>query len=180
MALFFIYYSEKNIFIEISNEVKIMSNVVYMTVEGVREIEREVMELKTKGRKEAALKLAEARSHGDLSENAEYDAAKHSQQLLEIRISKLETTLSKVEVIKAEDMPNDIVYILSKVKLLNKKNNATLEYYLVSEEEADFEKRKISVDSPIGKALMGKKIGEIAEIKAPAGVIPYEVLEISK
>lgn len=157
-----------------------MSDVVYMTVEAVRELEKEVMELKTKGRKEAANKLAEARSHGDLSENAEYDAAKHAQELLEIRISKLERTLSKVEVIKAEDLPNDKVYILSKVKLLNKKNNSTLEYQLVSPEEADFEKRKISVDSPIGKALMGKKVGEIAEISAPAGKIQYEVLELSK
>lgn len=157
-----------------------MVDVVYMTVEAVRELEKEVMELKTKGRKEAANKLAEARSHGDLSENAEYDAAKHAQELLEIRISKLERTLSKVEVIKPEDLPNDKVYILTKVKLLNKKNNSTLEYQLVSPEEADFEKRKISVDSPIGKALMGKKIGEIAEISAPAGKIQYEVLELSK
>ncbi len=157
-----------------------MSDVVYMTVEAVREIELEALELKTKGRKEAAQKLAEARSHGDLSENAEYDAAKHSQELLEIRISKLERTLSRVEVIKAEDLPNDKVYILTKVKLLNKKNNAILDYQLVSPEEADYEKRKISVDSPIGKALMGKKIGEIAEISAPAGKTQYEVLEISK
>jgi transcription elongation factor GreA len=157
-----------------------MADVVYMTVDAVRELEQEVHELKTKGRKEAAQKLAEARSHGDLSENAEYDAAKHSQELLEIRISKLENVLSRVEVIKPEDMPNDKVYILSKVKVKNLKNNAILDYMLVSPEEADFEKRKLSVDSPIGKALMGKKLGEIAEFNAPAGKIQYEILEIGK
>lgn len=157
-----------------------MLDVVYMSAESVREVEKELLELKTKGRKDVADKLAEARSHGDLSENAEYDAAKHSQELLEIKINKLEETLAKVQVLDSADMPTDKVYILSHVKLRNMKNKALLEYYLVSPEEADFEKRKISVDSPIGKALMGKKVGEIAEIKAPAGVIPYEVLEISR
>lgn len=157
-----------------------MNDTVYMTSEAVRELEKEIQELKGKGRKEAAQKLAEARSHGDLSENAEYDAAKHAQELLEIKISKLERTLARVEVIKAEDLPNDKVYILSNVKLKNIKNNAVIEYYLVSAEEADFEKKKLSVDSPIGKALMGKTVGEIAEIKAPAGVVKYEILEISR
>jgi transcription elongation factor GreA len=159
---------------------KIMSEVVYMTKESVKVIENELRELRTKGRKEIARKIADARSHGDLSENAEYDAAKHAQELLEIRIAKLANTLGKVEVIRAEDMPDGIVYILSKVKLKNKTNGATFEYLLVCEEEADFEKKKLSVESPIGKALMGKKIGETAVIHAPAGDIEYEVLEISK
>lgn len=157
-----------------------MNGVVYMTAEGVRDLELEIQELKGKGRKEAAAKLAEARSHGDLSENSEYDAAKHAQELLEIKIGQLESTLARVEVIDPNDLPSDKVFILSKVKLKNLKNNSLLEYSLVSPQEADFEKRKISVDSPIGKALLGKSIGDIAEIKAPAGIIKYEILEISK
>lgn len=157
-----------------------MSEVVYMTVESVRELEKELRELKTKGRKEIARKIADARSHGDLSENAEYDAAKHAQELLEIKISKLATTLGKVQVITPEEMPEGKVYILSKVKLKNKMNGATFDYLLVSPEEADFEKKKLSVDSPIGKALMGKEVGDTAIIKAPAGNIEYEVLEISR
>jgi len=158
-----------------------MSNeTIYMTIERVQEIEEEIKNLKTKGRKEIAQKIAEARSHGDLSENAEYDAAKEAQQHLEMKIAKLEQILSKVQVIKAEDMPNDKVYILSKVKIKNLKTNLVLEYTLVSPEEADFEKKKISVDSPIGKALIGKKIGEVTEMKAPAGTIQFEILDISK
>mgnify|MGYP001009831103 CR=1 FL=1 len=157
-----------------------MNDVVYMTEDGVRELELEIQDLKGKGRKEAAQKLAEARSHGDLSENAEYDAAKQAQELLEIKISQLEITLSRVEVIKAGDLPSDKVYILSNVKLKNLKNNAIFEYYLVSPAEADFEKKKLSVDSPIGKALMGKSVGDIAEIKAPAGIVKYEIIEISR
>lgn len=157
-----------------------MSDVVYMTIERVKELEEEIHGLKTNGRKDVAQKLAEARSHGDLSENAEYDAAKLAQEALEIKISRLETTLGKVQVIKPEDLPSDKVYILSKVKLKNLKNNSVIYYTLVSPEEADFEKKKLSVDSPIGKSLMGKKVGEIAEFKAPAGLIQYEILEISK
>ncbi|MGA2298409.1 MAG: transcription elongation factor GreA [FCB group bacterium] len=157
-----------------------MSDIIYMTKDSVREIEEQVRELKFKGRKEIAAKIAEARSHGDLSENAEYDAAKHDQELLEIKIHRLESTLAKVQVISPDELPDDKVYILTKVKLLNKSNNAFLDYMLVSPEEADFERRKISVSSPIGKALMGKKVGEIAEINVPAGKIQYEVIEISK
>ena len=136
-----------------------MSNVVYMTKEGVQNLEEEIHYLKTVERKEVAQKIADARSHGDLSENAEYDAAKQLQELLEIKINKLESTLGRVQVIRPDELPNDKVYILSKVKVQNKKNNAILEYMLVSDAEADFEKQKISVLSPIGKALMGKAIG---------------------
>jgi transcription elongation factor GreA len=157
-----------------------MSGTVYMTIDSVRELEQDIHELKTKGRREIAMKIADARSHGDLSENAEYDAAKHEQELLEIKIHKMESTLARVQVIKPEDMPSDKVYILSRVKLRNLKNKVVSDYYLVSDEEADFEKKKLSVSSPIGKALMGKKIGEIAEFNAPAGKIQYEVLEITR
>lgn len=151
-----------------------------MTKERVREIEVEVRLLKTKGRKDIAQKIAEARSHGDLSENAEYDAAKQDQEMLEMKIGKLEQTLSRVQVISADEMPNDKIYILTKVKLKNKSNGALLDYMLVSDEEADFEKRKISVTSPIGRALLGKTIGDIAEINVPAGKIQYEILDIYK
>ena len=157
-----------------------MSDVIYMTKERVQEIEKELHELKTKGRKDIAEKIADARSHGDLSENAEYDAAKDAQGLLEMKIAQLSDQLAKAEVIKPEDLPNDKVYILTKVKLKNKKNNSILEYLLVSPEEADFEKKKLSVDSPIGKALMGQKVGADIQIKAPAGVMEYELLDISR
>lgn len=157
-----------------------MSDRVYMTIESVRELEEEIFKLKTRGRKEAAQKIAEARSHGDLSENSEYDAAKHEQELLELRISKLEMTLSRVEVIKADELPNDKVYILSRVKLKNLKNNSEIEYLLVSAEEADFEKRKLSVTSPLGKSLMGKVIDDVVEIIVPAGKTQYKILDINR
>jgi transcription elongation factor GreA len=157
-----------------------MSDRVYMTIESVKELEQEIFKLKTKGRKEAAMKIADARSHGDLSENSEYDAAKHEQELLELRISKLEKTLGRVEVIKADELPNDKVYILSRVKIINLKNNAEIEYLLVSPEEADFEKRKLSVTSPIGKALMGKVINDIVEVTVPAGKTQFKILDLNR
>ncbi len=157
-----------------------MSDIVYLTAERIREIEAEVRLMKTKGRKEIALKIADARSHGDLSENAEYEAAKHEQELFEIKIAGLENTLSHAQVIKPEEMPNDRVYILSRVKLKNQKTGAILDYYLVSHAEADYERKMLSVTSPLGKALLGKKIGETAEIHAPAGITIYEVLDITR
>lgn len=151
-----------------------------MTRESVQELEEDIHRLKSKGRKEIAQKIAEARSHGDLSENAEYDAAKNEQELLEIKISNMENILGKVQVIRADELPNDKVYILTKVTLKNKKNNSVLVYTMVSPEEADYEKKKLSVDSPIGKALMGRVIGDIVEINVPAGKIEYEILDIGK
>lgn len=157
-----------------------MAEAVYITRERLEAMQQEVHELKTKGRREIAQKIADARSHGDLSENADYDAAKHEQELLEIRISKIETALSRAQVIDPKDFPDDKVYILSRVKLLNKKTNREIDYLLVSNEEADFEQNKLSVTSPLGKALLGRVIGDIVETKVPAGVIQYEVLNISK
>jgi transcription elongation factor GreA len=152
-----------------------------MTRERLQEMEQEVHELKTKGRKEMAVKIADARSHGDLSENADYDAAKHEQELMEIKIAKLEGILSKAQIIDPKDFPDDHkIYILSKIKLKNKKNNAIIEYVMVSAEEADFEKNKLSVTSPLGKVLMGKEVGDIVQTKVPAGVIEYEVLEVNR
>lgn len=156
------------------------STPAYMTKERLREIEEELTYLKNKRRPEIAQMIADARSHGDLSENADYDAAKDAQGLLELQISKLEATLARVRIIDTNDFPNDKVYILSQVKIKNLKNNALLDYTLVGEEEADFEKNKIAITSPIGKALMGKVIGDVVSIKVPAGVIEYEILEISR
>ncbi|MFP4368903.1 MAG: transcription elongation factor GreA [Candidatus Kapaibacterium sp.] len=157
-----------------------MAGTIYMTKERVREIEKELHELKTKGRKEIAQKIADARSHGDLSENADYDAAKDEQGLLELKIQKLSNMLASSQIIKANDFPDDKVYILSKVKVKNKRTGDEMEYTLVSAEEADFEKNKIAVTSPLGKALMGKKIGETAEFRVPAGVNEFEIIDISK
>ena len=153
---------------------------IYMTKKGLTKFEDELRFLKSKGRIEMAEKIAYARSHGDLSENADYDAAKHEQELLEMRISRIESVLSKVQVIDPNDFPNDKVYILSLVKMKNKKTGVEIEYSLVSAEEADYQTNRIAVTSPLGKAMLGKKIGETVTTNVPAGVIEYEVLEIGK
>ena len=156
------------------------SDVVYLTKTRLVEIENELKELKTNGRKAIAEKIAEARAHGDLSENAEYDAAKEAQSHHEFKIGKLEVMLSKVKIIKPEDMPENEVYILSVVKVLDVKLKEEITFSLVSPEEADFEMDKISVTSPLGKALLGKKKNVIVEVQVPDGVIKYKVLNISK
>jgi transcription elongation factor GreA len=153
---------------------------VYLTRERLTAIEQELRDLKTNGRKSVAMKISDARGHGDLSENAEYDAAKEEQQHLELRISKLETTLSRAKIIQASDLPNDKIYILSRVRLKDLKNNQEHEYLLVSPEESDFDNNKISVTSPIGKALLGKKQGEKIEVKVPVGLLQYEILEVTR
>ncbi len=157
-----------------------MSTPVYLTKEGLNKLEEELRQLKTKGRTEIAEKIAYARSHGDLSENADYDAVKHEQELLEMKISKIENTLKRVQVIDPREFPDGKVYILSNVKLLNKKNNKEITYILVSEEEADFMSAKLAVNSPLGKALLGKVVGDIVTTKVPAGIIEYKILEIWK
>lgn len=154
--------------------------IVYLTRERLVELEHELHELKIAGRADMAQKIGEARSHGDLSENAEYDAAKEAQQHLELRIAKLEHTLSRARIIDSKELPNDKVYILSKVKLKDLKSKETVDYLLVSPEEADFEKNKISVTSPLGRGLMGRTEGESVRIPVPAGVLEYKILEISR
>lgn len=164
-----------------TNSLKIiMSDIVYLTAERARELEEELRYLKIQGRKEIAQKIAEARSHGDLSENAEYDAAKQEQELHELKIANIQKTLAKAQIIKPEELPNDKVYILSKVKIKNVTKNEEMEVMLVSPQEADFEKNKMSVTSPIGKALLGKVVGDVVEITVPAGKLIYEILEISR
>lgn len=157
-----------------------MSSKIYLTRERVKEMEEELRHLQTVERRKVAEKIAEARSHGDLSENADYDAAKDEQGLLELRISKISNTLANSEIIDASDFPNDKVYILSKVKVKNIDSGDEMQYTLVSPEEADFEQNKIAVTSPIGKALMGKKLGEIAKFTVPAGTTQLEILDIGK
>ena len=125
--------------------------------------------------------LKYAKSLGDLSENADYEAAKHEQELFEMRLNKLEQILGNVKIIAPSDLPNDgKIYILSIVKLLNKKIDKQVTFSLVSPEEADYEKNKLSVDSPLGKALLGKEVGDVIEAKAPVGTISYEVLDVSR
>ncbi len=153
-------------------------NFVYLTRERLVELEKELKEMKTNGRKEIAGKIAEARSHGDLSENAEYDAAKEEQGLFELRISKLEDILSRAQVIDTSQFPQDEVHILSKVKIKNLKTQKTFVYTLVSPEEADFQAGKISVTSPVGQGLMGSKLGDKIEVNAPAGILHFEILEL--
>lgn len=154
------------------------NNIVYFSRERIIELEKELKDLKTRGRKEMADKIAEARSHGDLSENAEYDAAKDAQGLLELKISKLEELLASAQIIDTSKLPNDKVGILSKVKLKNLNNNKLFEYVLVSPEEADLKRGKIAFTSPVGASIMNAKIGDIVEAKVPAGIVKYEILEI--
>lgn len=153
-------------------------NFVYLTRERLIELEKELQEMKTNGRKTIAAKIAEARAHGDLSENAEYDAAKEEQGLFELKISKMEDILSRVRVIDVSKMPLDEVHLLSKVKIKNLKSKKVVEYLLVSPEEADFQEGKISITSPVGQSLMGKKLGDKVQVKAPAGLMEFEIVEL--
>ena len=154
-------------------------NFVYLTRERLIELEKELQEMKTNGRKSIASKIAEARAHGDLSENAEYDAAKEEQGLFELKISKMEDMLSRARVIDISKMPADEVHLLSTVKIKNLKTKKVVEYILVSPEEADFQEGKISITSPVGQGMMGKKVGDKIEVKAPAGLMEFEIIEIN-
>ena len=155
-----------------------MSKVAYYTKEGLDKLKNELSELKTKGRSDIAKQIAEARDKGDLSENAEYDAAKDAQGHLEAKIAQLEEVVGNARVIDESSIDTSKVSILSKVKIKNKKNGAAFSYTLVSEEEADLKANKISVQSPIGKGLLGKKEGDSAKIQTPGGDIEFEIIEI--
>ncbi|GGF20280.1 transcription elongation factor GreA [Echinicola rosea] len=156
-----------------------MGQVQYYTEEGLKKLKDELQELKTKGRQDIAKQIAEARDKGDLSENAEYDAAKDAQGLLELKIAKLEGVIGNARVLDNSKMDTSKVGILCTVKIKNVKNGMTVTYTLVSEEEADLKANKISLASPFGKGLLGKKVGEVAQINAPAGVVEFEVLDIT-
>ncbi|MCF8276502.1 MAG: transcription elongation factor GreA [Flavobacteriales bacterium] len=152
----------------------------YLTQEGLNKLKKELDHLKRVERPSISAQIAEARDKGDLSENAEYDAAKEAQGLLELKISKMEATLSDAVVIDESKLDTDKVLILSRVKLKNQGNGMVVEYTLVPETEADLKAKKISVESPIGKGLLGKKLGDIAEIQVPNGTVMFEVVEIGR
>lgn len=157
-----------------------MAKISYYTEEGLNRLKNELNEMKTRGRTEIARQIAEARDKGDLSENAEYDAAKDAQGLHEMKISKLEEVLSNARILDESSIDTSLVAVLSTVKIKNKKSGAIISYTLVSEEEADLKTGRISVGSPIGKGLLGKRVGEMAQITIPAGVVELEVLDISR
>ncbi|MCB0661274.1 MAG: transcription elongation factor GreA [Saprospiraceae bacterium] len=155
-----------------------MSKYVYLTKEGYEKLKADLEDLKTNGRAEAAKAIAEARDKGDLSENAEYDAAKDAQGMLEMKISEMETTFANARLIDTSQIDTSKVAILSKVTIKNKANNKQVTYQLVSETEANLKEKKISVDSPIGTGLLGKVIGDIAEVQTPAGSVSFEIIDI--
>jgi transcription elongation factor GreA len=158
----------------------LMSQINYYTEEGLKKLKDELYELTHVQRPSISNQIAEARDKGDLSENAEYDAAKEAQGILEMRIAKLESVIANARLIDDTLIDNSKAYILSKVMIRNQTNNMEIEYTLVAENEADIKLRKISVDSPIGKGLLGKKVGEIAEIQTPGGIMHFEVISISR
>ena len=156
-----------------------MSSVSYYTPEGLKKLRAELDHMKSVERPHISNQIAEARDKGDLSENAEYDAAKEAQGLLEMKIAKLEDVLANARVLDSQNIDLSKVGVLTKVRLKNVANGATMTYSLVAEKEADIKQSKISVSSPIGKGLLGKRVGEIAEIQVPRGTMNFEVLEIT-
>lgn len=156
-----------------------MANYTYLTKEGYDKLKSELEHLKSVGRDEVAKAIAEAREKGDLSENAEYDAAKDAQGLLEMRINELEKTFANARVLDTSQLDTSRVTVLSKVKIKNQRNGAEVTYQLVAHAEADLKAKKISVKSPIGEGLLGKQVGEVAEVKTPNGVLNFEILDIS-
>jgi len=157
-----------------------MAEVAYYTKDGLDKLKEELQQLKTTGRAAIAKAIAEARDKGDLSENAEYDAAKEAQGHHETKIAKMEELLSTARLLDESKLDASKVLALSIVKIKNVKNGATMSYQLVSESEADMKSGKISVSSPIAKGLLGKKVGEKTEITVPAGTMEFEILEISR
>ncbi|GIV54305.1 MAG: transcription elongation factor GreA [Candidatus Kapaibacterium sp.] len=158
-----------------------MSDTVYISRERMRQLQEELHQLKTHARADVARKIADARSHGDLSENADYDAALHEQELLEIRIAKLERIVANAKVIDPSELPaDDRVYIFCSVRLLNERTNTEMTFTLVSAEEADIEKNLLSVTSPLGKALLGRLTGETIEMQTPSGKVQYRILSVER
>ncbi|MGE0560937.1 MAG: transcription elongation factor GreA [Flavobacteriales bacterium] len=157
-----------------------MSQINYYTEDGLRKLNEELDQLKNVERAKVSAQIAEARDKGDLSENAEYDAAKEAQGLLELKISKLETIVANARVIDESQLDLSKALILSKVKIKNIANKMVMEYTLVSEKEANLKEKRISVDSPIGHALLGKSVGDVVEVQVPTGKVNFEVIEISR
>jgi transcription elongation factor GreA len=157
-----------------------MSQITYYTEEGLKKLRDELHDMKTVQRPAISDQIGEARDKGDLSENAEYDAAKEAQGLLEMKISKMEAIISNARIIDETNIDNSKVFILSKVKIKNVDNNMEVEYTLVAENEADLKAKKISIDSPIGKGLLGKKVNDVADIQTPNGILKFEIIDITR
>ncbi|MDY0076084.1 MAG: transcription elongation factor GreA [Bacteroidales bacterium] len=157
-----------------------MSETKYFTQEGLQKIKEELEDLMVKERPKISQMIAEARDKGDLSENAEYDAAKEAQGMLELKISKLQQLIMNARIIDESKMDVSKVLLMSKVKIKNLENGAEMDYMLVPEKEANFKSGKISVNSPIAKGLLGKTVGEKVEISVPAGIMTFEVIEVSR
>ena len=164
----------------INKTIKGMAQVSYFTEEGLKKVKEELRQLRTVERPSISQQIAEARDKGDLSENAEYDAAKEAQGLLELKISKLETLISNARVVDESELDTSKVLILSKVKIKNIANGTEMEYTIVSEKEANMKEKRISVESPIAKGLLGKKVGEMTEVVVPSGTMKFEVINISR
>jgi transcription elongation factor GreA len=157
-----------------------MSKIQYYTEEGYNSLKEELEHLKSVERPKISQQIAEARDKGDLSENAEYDAAKEAQGLMEMRISQMEELMANARIIDESQLDTSKVLVLSKVKIRNQANKMEMTYTLVSEKEADLKTGKISVESPIGKGLLGKSVGDVAEIKVPRGIMKFEIIDISR
>ena len=156
-----------------------MSTIAYYTEEGLKKLKDELQQLKTVERKSVIRQISEARDKGDLSENAEYDAAKDAQGLLELKIAKLEDIIFNARIVDSSLLDITKVSILTTVKIKNLKNNVEMKYTIVAENEADLKAGKISIDSPIGKGLLGKKVGDKVDVTVPAGIVPFEIIEIT-
>ena len=159
---------------------KVMSKVSYYTADGLKKLRNELDTLRDVERPKASNAIAEARDKGDLSENAEYDAAKEAQGMLELKISKLEEILANARLIDESQLDMSKILVHSTVKIKNQANGMEMKYKLVAQSEADLKSGKISVDSPIGKGLLGKQLGEVAEITVPNGILKFDILEISR
>lgn len=154
-------------------------SITYMTKEGYKKMMDELNHLESVERPNISMQIAEARDKGDLSENAEYDAAKEAQGMLELKIAQLKETVKNARIISEKDLNTDYVQILNKVRIRNLKNNQEFTYTLVSEQEASLKEGKIAVNTPVAKALLGKKVGEIVEVTVPSGVLRFEIINIS-
>jgi len=157
-----------------------MPNLTYYTEEGLENLKSELKQLQTVERPKISQQIAEARDKGDLSENAEYDAAKEAEGLLEARIAKMDDLIANARIVDESQIDSSKVFILSKVKIKHLKMKKDFEYTLVAENEADLKSGKISIDSPIGKGLLGKEVGDFADVETPAGIVKFEILNISR
>jgi len=156
-----------------------MAKVSYVTEQGLERLKKELEQLETVERPSISQQIAEARDKGDLSENAEYDAAKEAQGMLELKINKLKDALANARILDQSKIDTSTVQILNKVKIKNKKNAALMEYTIVSDTEANLKEGKMSINTPIAKGLLGKKVGDVVEVQVPSGKMEFEIVEIS-